>query len=147
MECMYYDYGYANKLGQFFIPRVMQQNSRISSYKDDIITVLTCFVEDNYIVIAFHDAIEMDNYGDFKESKKRVKDKEKIICILDELGRIIIPKKILKQLRMCVTTALKIYLIDECTIKIECLGKVVDCIAKLRNKTITSDYLPCLGRD
>ena len=124
MYSIYHDYGYASKLGQFFIPRVMQQNSKFKPYANEEITLVKCIAyEDDYILLTYYERIAIEVYYALKTNKDL---RDKGILAIDELGRVLFPKKLRTQFKFYQNTGLKSYLMDECTIRIDVIGAAID---------------------
>jgi len=123
MESIYHDYGYASKLGQFFIPRFMLENSKFKPYADGEITLVRCVAcEDDYILLTHYETIAIEVFYALKTNKD-IRDKG--ILAIDELGRVLFPKKLRTQFKFYRNTVLKSYLIDECTIRIDVVGAAI----------------------
>jgi len=124
MEPINYDYGYSSKLGQFFIPRFMQENSKFKPYTNGEITLVRCVAYgDDYIVLTHYETIAVELFYAMKANKD-IRDKG--ILVLDEIGRIVFPKKLRTQFKFYRNTVLKSCLIDECTIRIDVVGLTID---------------------
>jgi len=130
MESLHYDYGYVNKLGQFFIPRYMQEHSKMKCYVGGFLTTVVCAVEGECIVLTFRLTVTKEEYLELKKTRDKNADKE--ICGIDEIGRVILPKRFMKQVQIYPPVALISYLIDERTIKIRSVIAVTDHIIDLK---------------
>ena len=112
MDYQHSDYGYVSPLGQFFIPKIMQKESNIKAYKDGMITLVMCSVEDGHIVLRYEKTIPN------KEYKAMQSDKPKELRAIDELGRVGFLKEHMQALEVSPHDALVSFLCSDGTIKL-----------------------------
>lgn len=116
MDYLQSDYGYNNELGQFFIPKIMQQQSRFKACKDDLVTLVKFEVEDGCIVLSYHDTVTREEHREMQESKPRE------IRAIDEFGRVVLLKEHREKLKISPNDALVSYLLSDDTIKLRTLA-------------------------
>lgn len=115
MEYIYSEYGYFNDLGQFFIPKIIQEKSKLKAYKDGMVTLVACSVEDGHIILKHHATVTRDEH-------KATADKPKGIRSIDELGRIILHKEHRESIDVVPLDAVVSFLLNDCTVAIRPLA-------------------------
>jgi antitoxin component of MazEF toxin-antitoxin module len=112
MDYLQTDYGFVGELGYFFIPKSMQNESKIKSCQNGCFTLVKCEVENGSIVIKYHETIPEN------EHKERQKSNPKEIKTIDELGRVILLREHMKTLKISPSDMLKSHLVNNSTIVI-----------------------------
>ena len=115
MRYLMSDYGFINELRMFFIPKIMQQESKFKACKDGLVTLVTSEVVDGYIVLKHYKTISTEEHA------KMRKDKPQNIQTIDDFGRVIIRKVYQEMLDISHKDVMIIYLLDDETIKITSL--------------------------
>ena len=105
------DYGYISKLGQFFIPKAMQDKSQIRAAKGDLITIVQCELEEGHILLKHYKTVAKSEHKEIQQEKEGLR-------AVDELGRVILSKQYRDALDISDNAILVSYLIDDATIKI-----------------------------
>ena len=112
MDYQYSDYGYVSALGQFFIPRITQQESNIKAYKDGTITIVMCSIEDEHIVLRHDKTIP------YEEHKMTQSSRPKELRVIDELGRVGLLKEHMETLKISPHDVLVSFLCCDGTIRL-----------------------------
>lgn len=127
--------GFINELGMFFIPKIMQQESKIKACKDGLVTLVTSEVEDGHIVLKHYKTISMEEHAEMRKDK----DKPKNIQTIDDLGWVALRNAHQKMLDIWHKDVMASYLLDDETIKIRPL--IMDCVQKLQLFTSADTYI------
>ena len=106
------DYGYIADLGLFFIPNIMRKESMIKESKDNQVTLVECGISDGHITLKHHKTVSRDEFKAMQDNKP------KEIRVIDEFGRVALPKVHLDELKISPQDALVTYLLNDGTIKI-----------------------------
>jgi hypothetical protein len=74
-------------LGQLIIPRCIQAESLVKVAPQGQLTLVTCELEDDYIILNYHSTVTL------AEHKAMRNNKPYELRAIDEIGRVLLPKK------------------------------------------------------
>ena len=136
MEYLKSDYGYVSELGQFFIPRAMQEESNIKTYGDGQVALVKCDIENEYIILKYSQTVSREEHRQMQTDNDNF---SKEFRAVDELGRVVLPREFMDGLQIKPHDTLVSYLIDSDTIKIKTLvvktERNLKCVMKNLNNT------------
>ena len=115
MNYLHSEYGYISEIGQFLIPKIMQQESRFKASKDNTVTLVKFEADECFIVLNYHSTVAKE------EIRKLRKAKPKEIRVIDVLGRVVLPKHHRERLKISPHDALVCYLVNDGSIRIRML--------------------------
>ena len=112
MDYVHSDYGFVGDLGYFFIPSIMQKESKIKKSTNDQVTLVECGFDDDHITVKYHKTMP---YAEYKTIQA---NKPKEIRVIDDFGRVNLPKSHLEKLKISPYDVAVSFLLSDGTIKI-----------------------------